>query len=74
MKFQQSDLDAYFTRGDPDSDGNCETCDKRIRARRGYFRQTSYEYDEWEGICRKHAVEHLEMIQIISKQTEEIDG
>lgn len=38
----------------------CDDCQKRVGGHLGWWRKTSYEYDEWECLCRRCASDYVE--------------
>ncbi|QDV86953.1 hypothetical protein [Planctomycetes bacterium TBK1r] len=49
-----------FIQGNSDSyDATCGTCESTCNGSRGWYRKTSYEYDEWDCYCRKCAIEWI---------------
>lgn len=57
-----------FVQGDTQTGCRCDTCDKPIPGKRGWWRKTSYEYDEWDGYCIGCAHDWLHQYDEMTKE------
>lgn len=71
---QRKLLESYHFRQGEVGNGTeitCEDCNKPCKGQRGWWRQTSYEYNEWDCKCRACALDYCEEYET---QAEQLDA